>query len=340
VRLGRDGRQAGMAAEQAVTTFLATGSYRGPIVAGSLRPRPGGVSMIRFSRAGVAAVLAAMTTSCASAQSPDLARAADFAINNVTTSLYHEFGHLLIDQFEWPLLGREENAADTIMTMILLDDGEGSAAIAADAVRGYMLASRRYGETLPENHDFKGEHELEVQRGFLMACVLVGSDRDTYEDLAAEIGLSDNRTESCREDARLAERSWGALKDRLSTSDRDDDDDDDRRRRRDRDDDDDDDESRRAGSAVALSAAITVTYEDATGYEPIATLMKERRLLETVAERLMSRFPLRREAEIVATLCGDDDAYYGGDKITLCYEYTQFYYDLIADFDRAGAGMI
>lgn len=267
--------------------------------------------MTRPLGTGLAVVLIPLCTS-ACAQSPDLQRAADFAINNVTTSLYHEFGHLLIDQFEWPVLGREENAADTIMTMMLLDEGETAAEVAADAVRGYMLASRRYGETLPENHDFKGEHELEVQRGFLMACLLVGSDRDTYETLADEIELGDNRTDACREDARLAERSWASLKEWVASGD---------------------------GSGDT-ARVITVSYEDAGDYEAIASLMKERQLLETVAENLMARFPLRREVEIIATLCGDDDAYYESGRITLCYEYTQFYYDLIANFDRAGEGML
>ena len=298
--------------------------------------------MARVLRIGAAAAFFAVAACSGTSQaqpSPEtLARAADFAINNVTTSLYHEFGHLLIDQFEWPVLGREENAADTIMTMLLLDEGD-AADIAADAVRGYMLASARYGETLPENHDFKGEHELEVQRGFLMACLLVGSDRDDYEDLAEEIGLGDNRTDACREDARLAQRSWDALKAHVAGSAGDD-----RRSRRGRDDDDDDDEDDDDDDDRAPSGAtMRVVYEDpGETYRQIADLMKERRLLENVADALSSRFPLRREATIKAELCGDDDAYYSGrqDEITLCYEYTQFYFDLIADPENAGAGMI
>ena len=38
--------------------------------------------------------------------------------------------------------------------------------------------------------------------------------------------------------------------------------------------------------------------------------MQQRKLLETVAEDLMSRFPIRREATLKAAMCGDDDAYY------------------------------
>ena len=191
------------------------------------------------------------------------------------------------------------------------------------------MASHRYGETLPENHDFKGEHELEVQRGFLMACLLVGADRDTYEALAKEIELGDNRTDACREDARLARRSWDALKDHIAG-----------RGEPDDEDDDDDEGDERRGAA---GQAIRVVYEDpGNTYRQIADLMKERRLLETVAERLSSRFPLSREATMKAELCGDDDAYYSGrrNEITLCYEYTQFYFDLIADPENAGAGMI
>lgn len=265
--------------------------------------------------------------------------AEDFAINNVTTSLYHEFGHLLIDQFEWPVLGREENAADTIMTMLLVDEGEDAAAIAADAVRGYMRSSARYRETVPANHDFRGEHELEVQRGFLMACLLVGADRETYLPLAEEIELGENRTDACREDARLAERSWSALKDHVAAEGSGDL----RRNRRADDEDEDDEEDEDENPGGPLGATIHVQYDDpGDKYRPIADLMKERRLLETVAAKLMARFPLKRDVTLKATLCDDDDAYYDGrsNEITLCYEYTQFYYDLIADPEHAGEGMI
>lgn len=284
-----------------------------------------------------AAMLLAGCAGAAESTAELKAQAADFAINNVTTSLYHEFGHLLIDQFEWPVLGREENAADTIMTMLLLDEGETSSQIAADAVRGYLKASARYGETVPANFDFYGEHELEVQRGLLMTCLLVGSDADTYQPLAQEVGMGENRIEGCRDDARLAERSWSALKEQIAA-------DGGRRRGRDRDDDEDDeddeDEDRPSG---ALGASISVEYDTPDAkYQAIADLMKERRLLETVAENLAARFPLKREATLKATLCGDDDAYYDNNRneITLCYEYTQFYYDLIANPEHAGDGML
>jgi hypothetical protein len=283
------------------------------------------------------AATALLLAGCASAAEPTpkvTSNAADFAINNVTTSLYHEFGHLLIDQFEWPVLGREENAADTIMTMLLLDEGESSAQIAGDAVRGYLLASKRYGETLPENQDFYGEHELEVQRGLLMTCLLVGSDGDTYQPLAEEVGMGDNRIEGCREDARLAERSWSALKEQIVADDG---------RRRDRDEDDDDGDRDDDRPSQPQGAPISVEYDTPDAkYQAIADLMRERRLLETVAATLAARFPLKRDATLKATLCGDDDAYYDNNRneITLCYEYTQFYYDLIANPEHAGDGMI
>lgn len=268
----------------------------------------------------VGTALAVLLSGCAAGNGAELDRAAaDFAINNVTTSLYHEFGHLLIDQFDWPVMGREENAADTIMTMLLLDEGERSESIAVDAVRGYLKASERYGETLPDNLDFYGEHELEVQRGLLMTCVLVGADDDRFESLAAEVGMGDNRISGCREDARLAERSWSALKKQAGANDRGD------------------------RPAEKRGKSLLIEYDDADDrYQAIADLMKERRLLETVAENLASRFPLAREATLKAALCGDDDAYYDGSRneITLCYEYTQFYYDLIANPDHAGDGMI
>ncbi|HHY48176.1 MAG TPA: hypothetical protein GYA10_00265 [Alphaproteobacteria bacterium] len=251
------------------------------------------------------------------------AQAEDFAINNVTTSLYHEFGHLLIDQYEWPILGREENAADTIMTMLLLDERTPEAAeIAADAVRGYLKASERYGETLPPNQDFYGEHELEVQRGLMMACILVGTDRTTFEPLAHEVDMGDERIEDCAESSRLHQRSWAAMKDTVTATQF---------------------SAAAHGRRASPAPSFAIVYDDpGERYAPIAALMRERRLLETVAEKLTARFPLRRPATMRATLCDDDDAYYDeeSDEISLCYEYVQFYYDLIADPAHAGEGMI
>ena len=143
--------------------------------------------MKRQTIAGAAAALALvamLATSGGRAQQAD--RAADFAINNVTTSLYHEFGHLLIDQFEWPVLGREENAADTIMTMLLLDAGEAADAIAADAVRGeivlpsYLL--QEYTRAAP------GRVHVVRVRGDSMESTLSSGDRVLVDTTDSAIG--------------------------------------------------------------------------------------------------------------------------------------------------------
>jgi hypothetical protein len=67
-------------------------------------------------------------------------------------------------------------------------------------------------------------------------------------------------------------------------------------------------------------------------------LLRSERVLETVADRVAGSLRLVRPATLRATTCGEENAFYDpeADEITLCYEYVQFYYDLIANPDHAG----
>ena len=76
---------------------------------------------MRLTRFALAlAALAALAPSGVSAA--DLTReqvheADAFAINNTWFVLYHEMGHMLIDQLGIPVLGREEDAVDNVAAM-------------------------------------------------------------------------------------------------------------------------------------------------------------------------------------------------------------------------------
>lgn len=44
-----------------------------------------------------------------------------FALNNAIATVFHEAGHMLISEFSLPVLGREEDAADSLAVMLLLE---------------------------------------------------------------------------------------------------------------------------------------------------------------------------------------------------------------------------
>lgn len=242
---------------------------------------------------------------------PGLAQNAEadaYATNNAVSALYHELGHLFVDQFELAILGGEEGVADAIATLMLLEDGPEAEQVSIDTVDGYLRSSELYGEAEGENIDFNDEHGLDVQRAFQMTCLLVGATPEAFGGLAEEIGLDAVRQDACADEYALAQRGWG----RMMAA-----------------------HKARPGDDTPF----TVVYDKALDpYAPMEKLLRSERVLETVADRVAASFRLARPATLRATTCGEENAFYDpeADEITLCYEYVQFYYDLIANPDQVG----
>jgi hypothetical protein len=236
------------------------------------------------------------------------AEADTYAVNNAISALYHEMGHLFVDQFELAILGGEEGVADAIATLMLLEDGPGAEQISIDTVDGYLRSSELYGEADGDNVDFNDEHGLDVQRAFQMTCLLVGASPEAFGEVADEVGLDAVRQDACADEYGLARRGWG----RMMAA-----------------------HKARAGQDTPF----TVVYDRAEDrYAPMENLLKSEQVLEAVADRVAASFRLVRPATLRATSCGEENAFYDpeADEITLCYEYVQFYYDLIANPDQAG----
>lgn len=247
----------------------------------------------------------ALQPALAAGPGPELrAEAAQFAVNNTLSALYHEFGHLFIDQFQLPILGREEDAADAIATLMLLRDGsEASAVVSYDTVDGYFLSSQLYGEENGGN-DLSDQHALDVQRAYQMACLLVGGNPAQFEGLAEQIGFEAERIEACGIEYELARRGWSRMM-----------------------------AGHLRGLGSGGGAAITFHYGPASGaLGDIAALLKSRRVLEHVSDKVTRQFLLARPATVRAIQCDEENAFYDphADEITICYEYARFYYDLIA----------
>jgi hypothetical protein len=238
------------------------------------------------------------------------AEAEQFAVNNTLSALYHEFGHLFIDQFRLPILGHEEDAADAISTLLLLKQNSDQAAeVSYDTVDGYFMSSDLYGEADAGNVDFSGEHALDVQRAYEMACLLVGGNPAEFEGLADDVGLGAERIEACGEEYATAQRGWDSMM------------------------------AAHLRNDGPEGAAITIVYEPADAmFSEVAALLKGRAVLEQVAATVRRQFVLKAPVTLRATLCDEENAFYNGEagEITFCYEYARFYYDLIFDPARLG----
>jgi hypothetical protein len=114
------------------------------------------------------------------------------AVNNFI--LAHEFAHALIANFELPVLGKEEDAADSISTALLLHVPRGAEYAAAAAAFWADFSSR---QEPPALSDYADAHSLDLQRAFDVLCWVAGSSKVSFEEVAELEVLPESRLESC-----------------------------------------------------------------------------------------------------------------------------------------------
>lgn len=228
--------------------------------------------------------------------------ATEFAINNSIFVLQHEIGHLFVAEFELPVLGKEEDAADSLATLFLLNQQtEESNQALIDAADGWYLAE--YDNTAEEYEaaDFYDEHSLSIQRAYQVVCFMVGADPETFAEVAAEYEIDEERQESCGFDYESAANSWAGLL-----------------------------EPNEGGGG----GRIEVIYEPADeDYADIEQLLRDVNFLETAAASVEEGYTLPRDLTFKAAMCGEENAYYSYDEggITFCYEMVAFFFRIIED---------
>jgi hypothetical protein len=125
-----------------------------------------------------------------------------FAIGSVEAFiLEHEFGHALIANFDLPVLGKEEDAADTIATVLLLKSNQG-ARLAGNAAEFWAEFSGR--QSPPAIADYADAHSLDLQRAFDIMCNVAGSGRDAFREVQALGVLPNSRLAGCPQEYQQA----------------------------------------------------------------------------------------------------------------------------------------
>lgn len=123
--------------------------------------------------------------------------------------LLHELGHGLVDLYEIPVLGREEDAADRFATWWLSPDGKEDGTDAIAAVEWWLASAKANGQKR-EELAWWDEHGIDEQRGYQIACLLYGADPETMGPLAGRLGLPKARRDSCVPEAARNAASWRA----------------------------------------------------------------------------------------------------------------------------------
>jgi hypothetical protein len=118
--------------------------------------------------------------------------------------LAHEFAHALIHNFELPVLGREEDAADGVATALLLLASGGSV-YAADAAEFWLNFSGR--QDPPQLAEYADNHSFDRQRADNILCWIGGAEEELLVAFVENEVLPESRAVSCPGEWELLRRS-------------------------------------------------------------------------------------------------------------------------------------
>jgi hypothetical protein len=118
--------------------------------------------------------------------------------------LAHEFAHALIHDFNLPVLGREEDAADGIATVMLLKADEG-ATYAAEAAEFWADFSGR--QNPPALVEYADNHSFDRQRAYNILCWVGGSNEAILQAFAEDEVVPEGRLASCPAEWQLLRKS-------------------------------------------------------------------------------------------------------------------------------------
>jgi len=234
-----------------------------------------------------------------------------FVAGNIVFVLLHEFGHLVIDDFDIPVLGNNEDAADTLaaVTLIRLDRAHPESDFAyVRMLLSAADANRILWETGLErdNPDTYGaRHPLSLQRVARIACLVYGSDMDTFEPLGELSYLPEFRADWCDNEFEDADRAWEWVRDTYIVK------------------------------AEHGGLNHTVKYGETRDptQQKIRDQMQQREVLEKAMQVVDETVLLPDSINLRTRSCGSPNAYWDPSErdLVLCYELVQGFYKLSAE---------
>ncbi len=129
-----------------------------------------------------------------------------FVHSNAVHTLYHELAHALIDQFQIPVLGQEEDAADNFATLELVRMfGPDAKPMIADVATAWLML---HADEDSEDLDFYDTHDLNAQRAYRAVCMYYGLDTFENLDVAEWAELPEDLHDVCEEIALVTRDNW------------------------------------------------------------------------------------------------------------------------------------
>lgn len=147
-----------------------------------------------------------------------------YSYNVLDFIFFHEVGHALIDVYQLPITGLEENVADQFATLMLsytYDEVTGDTALGQDMLYdvGTWFFNEHYywNEVYPQENGFEisvpywDNHNLDLQRFYNVSCYAYGSDSKYNQDLIDDGWLPEERAYNCEWEYHQIDYSWTHL---------------------------------------------------------------------------------------------------------------------------------
>ncbi|HAD08356.1 MAG TPA: hypothetical protein DCF62_02635 [Porticoccaceae bacterium] len=227
-----------------------------------------------------------------------------FLLANLEFTLLHEFSHMLIEELKLPVLGMEEDAADRIALVTMLESRRDRTAaeavpwlfaVAGDWYTEWELKSgANAGAEAPAYWD---NHNLEIQRFYHIVCLIFGGNAGLLEDLIDTEILPFDRAMSCEQEYRQARHAVGWVLENYGHS----------------------------GGASTGHDMIAVNYAQALEgpNQRMYEWLRSSLLAEKLAAKVSARFKLPRPVTVEFENCvSNPDAYWHSQtaSVTVCYE--------------------
>lgn len=124
--------------------------------------------------------------------------------------MFHELGHCLIDVWDLPATGREEDAVDQLAMVLMLDGSNEGAKSAINAAIQWDLASKNDD---PNDMLFWDEHSFSKTRFYDMMCLVYGSNPTKFSFFVGPDKLPAQRAQRCPAEFGKANHAWMKLLD-------------------------------------------------------------------------------------------------------------------------------
>ncbi len=118
---------------------------------------------------------------------------------------FHELGHGLVDMYDLPITGREEDSVDDFSAVLMVQAG----------LDEYVIHAAEYwaatSSSMFDELNFADEHSLNQQRFYNMLCLVYGSNPQQYQGLVTAGYLPESRAQRCPAEYQQKSNAWNQL---------------------------------------------------------------------------------------------------------------------------------